>query len=91
MAKAKEVGADFTLQVTKESPREIANKVESMLGSKPEVTIECTGAESSIQTGIYVSELRAACCCATWGQRWYRVVRKAVVRRSAIKLHWAAV
>ncbi|XP_006995182.1 sorbitol dehydrogenase isoform X1 [Peromyscus maniculatus bairdii] len=55
LAKAKEVGADFTLQVAKESPLEVASRVESMLGGKPEVTIECTGAESSIQTGIYAT------------------------------------
>lgn len=91
MAKAKEVGADFTLQVAKESPLEVASRVESMLGGKPEVTIECTGAESSIQTGIYVSELRAAHWPAAWGQGWYRVVRRAAVRRSTIKLHQAAV
>ncbi|XP_069862109.1 sorbitol dehydrogenase-like isoform X1 [Dipodomys merriami] len=55
LSKAKEVGADFILQINKESPKEIASKVEKLLGSKPEVTIECTGAESSIQTGIYAT------------------------------------
>lgn len=55
LTKAKEVGADFTIQVAKETPQEIASKVESLLGSKPEVTIECTGAESSVQTGIYAT------------------------------------
>ncbi|KAF1593185.1 UNVERIFIED_CONTAM: Sorbitol dehydrogenase, partial [Eudyptes pachyrhynchus] len=55
LTKAKEVGADFTIQVGKETPQEIASKVESLLGSKPEVTIECTGAESSVQTGIYAT------------------------------------
>ncbi|OBS82287.1 hypothetical protein A6R68_23717, partial [Neotoma lepida] len=55
LAKAKEVGADFTLHIAKESPLEVASKVESMLGSKPDVTVECTGAESSIRTGIYAT------------------------------------
>ena len=55
MSKAKEVGADFILQISNESPQEIAKKVEGLLGSKPEVTIECTGVETSIQAGIYVS------------------------------------
>uniref|UniRef100_A0A8C5L6I1 Sorbitol dehydrogenase n=1 Tax=Jaculus jaculus TaxID=51337 RepID=A0A8C5L6I1_JACJA len=55
LSKAKEVGADFTIQVAKESPQEIAWKVEGLLGCKPDVTIECTGAESSIQTGIYAT------------------------------------
>ncbi|KFV66071.1 Sorbitol dehydrogenase, partial [Dryobates pubescens] len=57
LQKAKEVGADFTLQVKKESPREVASKVEALLGCKPEITVECTGAEACIQAGIYVS------CC----------------------------
>nr|AAQ91027.1 LRRGT00071 [Rattus norvegicus] len=55
LTKAKEVGADFTIQVAKETPQEIASKVESLLGSKPEVTIDCSGAEPSIQSGIYAT------------------------------------
>lgn len=55
LTKAKDVGADFTIQVAKETPQEIASKAESLLGSKPEITIECTGAQSSIQM----------CICAT--------------------------
>lgn len=67
MSKAKEVGADFVLQISKESPQEIARTVEGLLGCKPEVTIECTGAEPSIQAAIYVSGMRAA---ETSGQLW---------------------
>ncbi|XP_059516527.1 sorbitol dehydrogenase-like [Myotis daubentonii] len=55
LSKAKEVGADFVLQITKESPQEIASKVEGLLECKPEVTIECTGAEAAIQAGIYAT------------------------------------
>uniref|UniRef100_A0A8C2NLL0 Sorbitol dehydrogenase n=1 Tax=Capra hircus TaxID=9925 RepID=A0A8C2NLL0_CAPHI len=55
LSKAKEVGADFILQISNESPQEIAKKVEGLLGSKPEVTIECTGVETSIQAGIYAT------------------------------------
>ncbi|XP_059558554.1 sorbitol dehydrogenase [Myotis daubentonii] len=55
LAKAKEAGADFVLQITNESPQEIASKVEGLLGCKPEVTIECTGAEAAIQAGIYAT------------------------------------
>lgn len=52
------MGADLVLQVSQESAQEIASKVEGLLGGKPEVTIECTGAESAIQAGIYVSGWR---------------------------------
>ncbi|XP_066132675.1 sorbitol dehydrogenase isoform X1 [Saccopteryx bilineata] len=55
LSKAKEAGADFVLQISKESPQEIASKVEGLLGRKPEVTIECTGAETAIQAGIYAT------------------------------------
>ena len=52
---AKLVGADFPLLVTREdSAQEVAHRVAGMLGNQPHVTIECTGAESSIQTAIYV-------------------------------------
>lgn len=55
LEKAKEVGADFILQVAKETPQQTAKKVEELLKCMPEITIECTGAEACIQTGIYVS------------------------------------
>uniref|UniRef100_A0A7N5P4R7 Sorbitol dehydrogenase n=2 Tax=Ailuropoda melanoleuca TaxID=9646 RepID=A0A7N5P4R7_AILME len=55
LSKAKEVGADIILQISKESPKEVASKVEGLLGCKPEVTIECTGAEPAIQSGIYAT------------------------------------
>ena len=67
MSKAKEVGADFVLQISKESPKEIASKVEDLLGCKPEVTIECSGVELSIQAGIYVSRMWVA---EAGGQLW---------------------
>nr|XP_020141741.1 sorbitol dehydrogenase-like [Microcebus murinus] len=79
LSKAKEVGADLVLQVSKETPQEVASKVEGLLGCKPDVTIECTGAETCIQAGIYVSGTRAAL-----GNR-RRGVDRAEVRSSRIK------
>lgn len=55
LQKAKEVGADFTIQVKNETPQEVASKVESLLGCMPEITVECTGVQACIQAGIYVS------------------------------------
>ncbi|KAG8440371.1 hypothetical protein GDO86_006213 [Hymenochirus boettgeri] len=55
LEKAKELGADFVLQVTNETPEQIAHKVEELFEAMPEITIECTGAESCIQTGIYAT------------------------------------
>ncbi|KAL8197166.1 UNVERIFIED_CONTAM: hypothetical protein K2H54_014520 [Gekko kuhli] len=52
---AKELGADFTVDVKNESPRELAEKVKNMLGSMPEITMECSGAEASIQAAIHAT------------------------------------
>lgn len=52
---AKELGADFQLTVKRgEEPQQLAKSVAELLGAQPHITIECTGAESSIQTAIYV-------------------------------------
>uniref|UniRef100_A0A8B9T1T0 Sorbitol dehydrogenase n=1 Tax=Anas platyrhynchos TaxID=8839 RepID=A0A8B9T1T0_ANAPL len=55
LQKAKEVGADFIIQVKNESPQEVASKVESLLGCMPEITVECTGVQACIQAGIYAT------------------------------------
>ncbi|OPJ85904.1 sorbitol dehydrogenase isoform X2 [Patagioenas fasciata] len=55
LEKAKEVGADFTIQVTTETPQEVASKVEALLGCMPEITVECTGVQACIQAGIYAT------------------------------------
>ena len=52
---AKELGADFTIQIKNETPQEVAAKVESLLGCMPEITVECTGVQACIQASIYVS------------------------------------
>lgn len=57
LAMAKELGADFQLTVKKgDGPKQLAKSVQDMLGVQPHVTIECTGAESSIQTAVYVCD-----------------------------------
>ncbi|XP_072236781.1 sorbitol dehydrogenase isoform X1 [Leuresthes tenuis] len=54
LAMAKELGADFQLTVKRgDGPQQLAKRVEDMLGAQPQITIECSGVESSIQTAIY--------------------------------------
>lgn len=53
LEKAKELGADFTIMVLEETPQDLAQKVEELLGCMPDSTIECTGAEFCVHTGIY--------------------------------------
>ncbi|XP_072527146.1 sorbitol dehydrogenase [Salminus brasiliensis] len=56
LTKAKELGADFLLPVQREvAPQEMAKCVEGILGGMPHISIECTGAESCIQTAIYAT------------------------------------
>lgn len=54
LAVAKEMGADHTVLVKTKDGKQLAKRVESTLDAMPDITIECSGAESSIQTGIYV-------------------------------------
>ncbi|XP_028561921.2 sorbitol dehydrogenase isoform X2 [Podarcis muralis] len=55
LGKAKEIGADFAVQIKSESPEEVAHLVEQALGCMPDITVECTGAQAAIQTGIYAT------------------------------------
>lgn len=56
LAMAKELGADFVLTVNRgDRAQDLAQRVEGLLGAQPQVTIECTGVESSIQTAIYAT------------------------------------
>ncbi|XP_023187808.1 sorbitol dehydrogenase isoform X2 [Xiphophorus maculatus] len=53
---AKELGADFQLTVKKDDgAQQLAKKVEEILGAQPQITIECTGVESCIQTALYAT------------------------------------
>uniref|UniRef100_T1JHB8 Sorbitol dehydrogenase n=1 Tax=Strigamia maritima TaxID=126957 RepID=T1JHB8_STRMM len=52
---AKDLGADYILCITTEmTESHIAKKIEEIMDGKPDVTIECSGAESAIRTGILV-------------------------------------
>ncbi|XP_057307172.1 sorbitol dehydrogenase-like [Hydractinia symbiolongicarpus] len=52
---ASKLGADQTIKVTSRDGKEVADHIRSSFGD-PDRTIECTGAESSIQTGIYATK-----------------------------------
>ncbi|XP_039629644.1 sorbitol dehydrogenase isoform X2 [Polypterus senegalus] len=55
LQKAKEMGADFIIQVAGEMPQVLADRVKGLLGCMPEISVECTGVESCIQTSIYAT------------------------------------
>jgi len=53
---AKEIGADFTVKVTSRDGVKMAELIETTMGGKPDITIECSGAPPSIQTAIYATK-----------------------------------
>ncbi|EDO32810.1 predicted protein [Nematostella vectensis] len=55
LKKARELGADYTIKVESRDGRDMARKVQELLGPADQ-TVECTGAESSIHTGIYATK-----------------------------------
>lgn len=48
------MGATYTVKVTSRDGRVTAKEIEDTLGCKPDHSIECSGAEPSIATAIYV-------------------------------------
>ncbi|XP_033751019.1 sorbitol dehydrogenase-like [Pecten maximus] len=53
---AKKLGATHAVKVTSRDPEVIAQQVEDIIGEKTEITIECSGATSCVQTAIYATE-----------------------------------
>jgi L-iditol 2-dehydrogenase len=54
---AKSMGADLTYLIGKKEPRQLAEEIAGVFdGLRPDKTIECSGAESSIQLAIYATK-----------------------------------
>lgn len=54
---AKKLGADHVIKIERSaSAKQVAEQVAHMLDGQPDRTLECTGAESAIQTGIYATK-----------------------------------
>ena len=53
---AKEMGAAYVMKVDTKDSKLMAQKLVEQVGSMVDITIECSGAESSVQTGIYVRQ-----------------------------------
>lgn len=52
---AKAMGADQVIKVDTKDSKKLANQIKDAVGVAPDVSIECTGVESSVATAIYVS------------------------------------
>ncbi|CAH1252770.1 SORD [Branchiostoma lanceolatum] len=53
---AKQMGAHCPVLVKSRDGREVAEQVVQALGCNPDVTVECSGAEPSVQTGIFATK-----------------------------------
>ena len=53
---AKSLGATYTLKVSG-NPQDIARVIHKTMGAHPRISLECSGAESSLQTAVYVSRV----------------------------------
>ena len=49
------MGADHVMKVDIEDSQKLANQIRDTMGAAPDISIECTGVESSTATAIYVS------------------------------------
>jgi len=57
LATAKDLGADYTLMITPgATPQDLAKSVAETLGGAPDITIECSGAESSLKLAILATK-----------------------------------
>ncbi|XP_071964107.1 sorbitol dehydrogenase-like [Antedon mediterranea] len=54
--KAKELGVNYTVKVDSRDGKVMAAKIEEIMGCQPDVTIECSGAEPSVQTSVYATK-----------------------------------
>ncbi|KAJ8029354.1 Sorbitol dehydrogenase [Holothuria leucospilota] len=53
---ASKLGASACIKIDESDPQKMAEKIHTTLGWKPDITIECSGVESSFQMGIYATE-----------------------------------
>ncbi|KAG0708270.1 Sorbitol dehydrogenase [Chionoecetes opilio] len=53
---AKTMGADHTILVKDGTPKALAQKIKEVMGDMPNITVECSGAESSIQLGMHATK-----------------------------------
>uniref|UniRef100_A0A8C0GDL8 Sorbitol dehydrogenase n=1 Tax=Chelonoidis abingdonii TaxID=106734 RepID=A0A8C0GDL8_CHEAB len=80
------IGADFTIEIKKETPKDMACMVQDLLDCMPDITMECSGAEASIQTGIYATRSGGTLVLVGLGPEMVHVpIANAAVREVDIK------
>lgn len=56
---AKNLGADYIVNVSGRSPTEAADEILLLMSTRPTALLECSGADSCYQIGLLVSVLKA--------------------------------
>ena len=51
---AEELGADHTVLADSQDDRQMAERIISVLGGEPDISIECSGAQSAVRMAIFV-------------------------------------
>ena len=64
LAVAKSIGVDHTVNVKGLTLEQVAKKVEECLGGQPDISIECSGQETCLQSAVYVCEELIMICFA---------------------------
>jgi len=84
---AKDLGADYTITVDKNSTaEELAKKVEEVLGAQPDISIDCCGAESTIALTMLATRSGGTICIIGHGPAEVKVpIIKAATREIDIR------
>lgn len=56
LQRAKEMGADYTLKITKDMAEDsVVQKIKELLGEDPDISLDCSGAEQSVRVALLVN------------------------------------
>ncbi|XP_003747379.1 sorbitol dehydrogenase [Galendromus occidentalis] len=80
------MGVNYTMNTRGMSPEAIAEKVQEILGGPPEITFECTGQETCLQTAVYATKPGGTILVVGMGPQLSKVpIMEAVVKEIVIQ------
>jgi len=83
---AKQLGADGTVLVDTRDIPTLVDRVEKALGAKPDISIDCSGVESSLQLGIKATKSGGLLMCVGLGKEYQNLpIMDAAIREVDIR------
>jgi len=83
---ATKIGVNYTINTKGLTPEQIAEKVQELLGGPPEITFECTGQETCLQTAVYATKPGGTILVVGMGPQLSKVpIMEAVVKEIVIQ------